>query len=163
MTFIEYVEHLRYCLSTVVQLLHQGQTVNQHFYTDVLQHLRVWENACQKWPEKCHTGDWFLHSINAPAHSVLSTPELLARNHTNVISNLLYSPGCYPMWLFSVSPNVTLVLKGNCSEGDNTEHLLNVVNIKEGKSRQFLSHLVYVRVQKLYLLTPYYTSSPSYQ
>jgi hypothetical protein len=41
-----------------------------------------------------------------------------------------------------VTPNLKLVLKGNCSEGDNTEYLLNVVNIKEGKSRQFY-HTLY--------------------
>jgi hypothetical protein len=52
MTFVEDVEHLGYCLSTMMQLLHQGQTEDQHFYTEVLQHL--WKDVLQKWPEKCH-------------------------------------------------------------------------------------------------------------
>jgi hypothetical protein len=48
----------------------KGGTVNQHFSSDVLQCLQ--EDVWQKWPDKWHTGDWFLYHSSAVTHSALS-------------------------------------------------------------------------------------------
>ncbi|KAL4149713.1 hypothetical protein QTP88_003590 [Uroleucon formosanum] len=48
----------------------QGQTVNQHYYLQVLTTLR--ERVRRKRPELWENDSWILHQDNAPAHSALS-------------------------------------------------------------------------------------------
>ena len=65
-----------------------GQTVNGHFYMQVLQRLRDavrWKRH-DKWQ-----GEWFLHHDNAPSHTSLVVQQFLAKKHschhpTNVLS-----------------------------------------------------------------------------
>ena len=52
------------------ELMPQGQTVNQHFYQQVLNHLhdRVWHTRRALWRNK----SWMLHHSNVPVHTALS-------------------------------------------------------------------------------------------
>jgi len=47
---------------------------------------------------------WLLHHDNAPAHSVLSIREFMAKNNIAILEQPPYSPDLNPVTLFS-SPN----------------------------------------------------------
>ncbi|KAL4098417.1 hypothetical protein QTP88_023036 [Uroleucon formosanum] len=87
----------------------QGQTVNQHYYLQVLTTLR--ERVRRKRPELWENDSWFLHQDNAPAHSALSVKRFLAKNRTPVLQHPPYSPDLAPcdFWLF---PKLKSALKG---------------------------------------------------
>ncbi|KAL4089073.1 hypothetical protein QTP88_024146 [Uroleucon formosanum] len=87
----------------------QGQTVNQHYYLQVLTTLR--ERVRRKRPELWENDSWFLHQDNAPAHSALSVKRFLAKNRTPVLQQPPYSPDLAPcdFWLF---PKLKSALKG---------------------------------------------------
>jgi hypothetical protein len=59
------------------EFVQQEQTVNHHFYTDVLWCLQ--EDVWQKYPEKWCTKDRFSHHDNASAFSALA--QLLSFTH----------------------------------------------------------------------------------
>jgi len=87
----------------------QGQTVNQHYYLQVLTTLR--ERVRRKRPELWENDSWILHQDNAPAHSALSVKRFLAKNRTPVLQHPPYSPDLAPcdFWLF---PKLKSALKG---------------------------------------------------
>lgn len=67
-----------------------GQTVNQHFYLEVLRRLR--EDVRRKRPELWRSGEWFLHHDNAPAHKALRMNRYLASQRWSVVPHSPYSP-----------------------------------------------------------------------
>jgi hypothetical protein len=57
------------------EFLQQGQTVNQHYYFEVVCRIRP-----ELWPDA-----WILHHDNAPAHDALAVWEFLAKKIHNKI------------------------------------------------------------------------------
>jgi hypothetical protein len=70
-----------------------GQTVNGHFYVQVLQRLRkaVQRKRHDKWQ-----GVWFLHHDNALNHTSLVVQQFLAEKSIPVITQPLYSQDLAP-------------------------------------------------------------------
>ena len=70
-----------------------GQTINGHFYVQVLQWLRkaVWRKRHDKWQ-----GEWFLHHNNALSHTSLVVQQFLTEKSIPVITQPLYSPDLVP-------------------------------------------------------------------
>ena len=59
----------------------QGQTVNKHYYREVLERLR--KRVHRVWPEIADT--WMLHHDNAPCHTAISVNECLAKKDISVV------------------------------------------------------------------------------
>lgn len=104
----------------------QGQTVNQHFYKEVLSRLiaRIRRSRRDLW----ENNRWILHHDNAPAHNALSIRQFLAEKQITTLEHPPYSPDLAPcdFWLF---PKVKSVLKGSHFEGveDIQEHVTNTL------------------------------------
>ena len=104
----------------------QGQTVNQHFYKEVLSRLiaRIRRSRRDSWENK----RWILHHDNAPAHSALSIRQFLAERQVATLEHPPYSPDLAPCdyWLF---PKIKGVLKGSHFEGveDIKEHVTSTL------------------------------------
>ena len=77
------------------EFLPQGQTINQHVYKNILQHLM--NSVREKRREQWETRSWLLHHDNAPAHNALGIWEFLAKNNIAVLEQ---PPNC---------PDLTLV------------------------------------------------------
>jgi hypothetical protein len=74
---VEHQEHVGDCEGAVYQeFVPPGQTVNQHYYLDILKRLR--EQFCRKHQEGWRKQDWLLHHDNAPAHTAFSVQRFLA-------------------------------------------------------------------------------------
>jgi transposase len=65
-----------------------GQTVNHAFYKDFLERLRKRVQRVRR----DIADDWVLHHDNAPAHTVLSICEFLAKKNIPVLPHPPYSP-----------------------------------------------------------------------
>jgi hypothetical protein len=87
----------------------QGQTVNQHYYLQVLTTLR--ERVRRKRPELWENDSWILHRDNALAHSALSVKQFLAKNRTQMLQHPPYSPNLAPCD-FCLFPKLKNALKG---------------------------------------------------
>ena len=79
----------------------QGQTVNQQFYLQVLNRLRLADS--RKRPQKLAAWAWSLHHDNAPAHTAYSIQvflEVMAflsfSNHPTPLTWLRVTFGCSP-------------------------------------------------------------------
>ena len=85
-----------------------GQTVNGHFYVQVLQRLHdaIRRKRRDKWQ-----GEWFLHHDNAPSHTSLDVQQFFTEKSIPVITQPLYSQDLAPsdFWLF---PTLKMGLKG---------------------------------------------------
>lgn len=86
-----------------------GQTINQHYYLQVLAQLR--ERIRKKRPELWKNKSWLLHQDNAPAHSALSVQTFLAKHGIPVLRHAPYSPDLAPCD-FYLFPKVKSALKG---------------------------------------------------
>ena len=73
------------------QFLPQGQTVNQHVYKEILQHLL--QVVQTRRPEMWKNKSWILHHDNTPVYMPLSTWQYLAKNNIPLLEQPLYSPG----------------------------------------------------------------------
>ena len=62
-----------------MELLPQGQTVNQHIYKEILWHLLC--SVCEKRHELWQDNAWLLHQDNAPAHNALNIRQLLTERN----------------------------------------------------------------------------------
>lgn len=108
------------------EFVQQGQTVNQHFYKEVLSRLiaRIRRSRRDLW----ENNRWILHHDNAPAHNALSIRQFLAEKQITTLEHPPYSPDLAPcdFWLF---PKVKSVLKGSHFEGveDIQEHVTNTL------------------------------------
>jgi histone-lysine N-methyltransferase SETMAR len=71
-----------------------GQTVNQHYYLEVLKCLR--EQVHRKRPERWRNQDWLLHNDSASAHTALSVQRFLAAKNMAVAPHPPYSPDLSP-------------------------------------------------------------------
>ena len=78
----------------------EGETVNQHFYQQVIIHLhnRVRRSRRALWSDK----SWLLHHDNAPALNVISVRQLLVKKEITALDHPLYFPDLAPcdFWLF---------------------------------------------------------------
>ncbi|GFV60152.1 putative mariner transposase [Trichonephila clavipes] len=87
----------------------ESQTINQHYYLEVLDNLR--ERIRKKRPEMWKEKSWIFHQDNAPAHSVLSVKRFLAKHSIPVLEHPPYSPDLAPCD-FYLFPKVKSALKG---------------------------------------------------
>jgi hypothetical protein len=87
----------------------EGQTVNQHYYVEVLKRLRF--AVCRKRPKNRESRANALHHNNAPEHTAHSVQVLLANNVIPVVQEPPYSPDMAPcgFWLFL---KLKMALKG---------------------------------------------------
>ena len=76
----------------------QGQTVNQHFYKEVLTHLV--NKICQKRRAFSAGKTWILHHGNAPAHTALSVKQFLVLKEITTLHHPPYSPDFAPYDFF---------------------------------------------------------------
>ena len=87
----------------------EGQTVNQHYYIDVLRRLR--EDVRRKRPELWATGDWYLLHDNAPPHVAATVQQYIEKTNMNILPHPPYSPDLSPCDYF-LFPRMKLGLKG---------------------------------------------------
>ena len=87
----------------------QGQTVNQHFYKEVL--TRLVNKICQKRRASGAGKTWILHHDNAPAHTALSVKQFLVSKEITTLHHPPYSPDLAPCDFF-LFPKLKGILKG---------------------------------------------------
>ena len=85
------------------EFLPQGQTIHQHVYKNILQHLM--RSVREKRRELWETRSWLLHHDKAPAHIALGIQESLAKNNIAVLEQPPYSPDLAPCDFFVCFPN----------------------------------------------------------
>jgi hypothetical protein len=106
-----------------------GQTVNQHYYKEVL--LRLREKVRRQRSQLFQSGRWLLHHDNAPAHTALSIQEFLAEKKIPVVPHPPYSPDLAPCDFF-LFPRIKMKLKGRRFDDDtikmNTTRELNMLS-----------------------------------
>ncbi|KAJ8944076.1 hypothetical protein NQ318_005986 [Aromia moschata] len=73
-----------------VHWIPEDQTVDQHYYIEVLTVLR--ERARRRRPDLWKTKSWKIHQDNAPAHSALSVKAFIAKYGITVLEYPPYSP-----------------------------------------------------------------------
>ena len=76
----------------------RGETVNKHFYLNVLKSLRV--AVRRKRPEAWTNSTSMLHHDNAPAHASLLIREFFTKHETTVVPQPPYSPDLAPADFF---------------------------------------------------------------
>jgi hypothetical protein len=77
------------CDSTVHQeFVSPGHTVNQHYYQEVLQCLKV--QVCRKRPEQWRNQDCFIHQDDVLAHTALLAQQFLAAENMAAVSHPPY-------------------------------------------------------------------------
>ncbi|UYV80101.1 hypothetical protein LAZ67_18001701 [Cordylochernes scorpioides] len=76
------------------ELVPECQTINQHYYLDVLRRLR--EPVRQKRPEKWHQKNWLLHHDNARPHTAVTVPLYLTKHGIALLPQPPYSPDLLP-------------------------------------------------------------------
>ena len=86
----------------------QGQTVNQHFYKEVLTRLvnKIRQKRRAFWGWKT----WILHHDNAPAHTALNVKQFLVSQEITTLHHPPYSPDLTPCDFFF--PKLKRILKG---------------------------------------------------
>ncbi|UYV64539.1 hypothetical protein LAZ67_3001141 [Cordylochernes scorpioides] len=91
------------------EFVSEGQTINQHYYIDVLKRLR--EAVRQKRPEKWHRKNWLLHHDNARPHTAVTVRLYLAKHGIALLPQPPCSPDLAPNDFF-LYPKIKKVLKG---------------------------------------------------
>lgn len=91
------------------EFLPEGQTVNKHYYLEVMKRLR--NSVRRKRPDLWNNNSWILHHDNAPSHTSTIVREFLAKNSTNIIDQAPYSPDMAPCDFF-LFPKLKLPLRG---------------------------------------------------
>lgn len=86
----------------------EGETVNQHYYREVLERLR--KRVARVRPNIKDT--WMLHHDNAPCHTALSITEFLTHKNIPVVPQPPYSPDLSPCDFF-LFPRLKNHLKGH--------------------------------------------------
>ena len=90
------------------------QTVNQHFYTEVL--TRMMAKIRHKRRELWVSNTWILHHDNAPAHAALSVRQFLATKQVTILDYPPYSPDLAPCD-YLLFPKLKGTIKGTRFEG----------------------------------------------
>lgn len=109
-----YIKTMLICFFDIRGIVHSefvppGQTVNQHYYLQVLKRLR--ESIRKKRTNLWLSGDWFFHHDNAPAHTALSVKQFLTKNGMTPIDHPPYSPDLAPSDFF-LFPRLKRNMKG---------------------------------------------------
>ncbi|UYV84461.1 hypothetical protein LAZ67_X002283 [Cordylochernes scorpioides] len=76
----------------------ESQTINQHYYLDVLRNLR--EPVCQKRPKKWHQKNWLLQYNNAWPHTAITVQLYLAKHGIALLPQPPYSSELAPNEFF---------------------------------------------------------------
>ena len=92
----------------MVEWLPEGQTVNQHYYIEVLTRLR--KLMRKKRPNLSKINIWMLHQDNAPAHNYLPVNKFLADKRIPVLEHPPYLSHLAPCGFFLI-PKLKSVLK----------------------------------------------------
>ncbi|KAJ8952556.1 hypothetical protein NQ318_006921 [Aromia moschata] len=108
----------------------EGQTINQHYYIEVLTALR--ERVIRRRPDLWKTKSWKIHPDNAPAHSALSVKAFFAKYGITVMEHPPYSPTCTPPPLNFLFRKVKSALK---------ETRFKSVEAVKAKGTEVLNHL----------------------
>ena len=90
------------------EFVSQGQTVNQHFYKEVL--TRLVNKICKKQRASWAGKTWILHHDNAPAHTALSVKQFLVSKEITTLHYPPYSPDLAPCNFF-LFPKLKGILK----------------------------------------------------
>ena len=90
------------------------QTINQHFYKEVL--TRLMAKIRRKRRELWASNTWILHHDNAPAHAALSVRQFLATKQVTILDHPPYSPDLAPCDYF-LFPKLKGTIKGTRFEG----------------------------------------------
>ena len=87
----------------------EGETVNQHFYQQVLICLdnRVRRSRRELWSDK----SWLLHHDDAPAHKAIRVRQLLVKKQITALDHPPYSPDL-AFCDFRLFPRLKAVMKG---------------------------------------------------
>jgi histone-lysine N-methyltransferase SETMAR len=88
-----------------------GQTVNQQYYWEVLQHLK--EPVHRKSQEQWRNQDWFIHHDIALACTALSVQQFLVAKNMALLPHPPYAPDLAPCDFF-LFPRMKLQLKECC-------------------------------------------------
>ena len=96
------------------EFVSQGQTVNQHFYKEVLTCLV--NKICQKRRASWTAKTWILHDDNAPAHTALSKKQFLVSKEITMLHHSTYSPKLAPCDFF-LFPKLKGILKRTRFQG----------------------------------------------
>ena len=86
---------------------HQGQTINQFYYREILERLR--KRVVRMQPSIAN--NWVLHHDNAPCHMAISVIEFLAKKGIPVVPQPPYSLDLSPCNFF-LFPKLKFYLKG---------------------------------------------------
>ena len=91
-TFVDHQEMVHH------EFVPQGQTVNQHFYKEILTRFvnKIHQKQRAFWAEKT----WILHHDNAPAHTALSVKQFLVMKEITMLHHPPYSPDLAPCDFF---------------------------------------------------------------
>ena len=92
----------------------QGQTVNQHFYKEVL--TRFVNKICEKRRASWAGKTWILHHDNALSHTVLSVKHFLVSKEITTLHHPPHSPDLAPCNFF-LFPKLKGILKGTRFQG----------------------------------------------
>ena len=110
------------------EFLPEGQTVNKEYYLSVMKRLR--EQIRRKRADLWEKNPLILHHDNAPSHKAIIVNKFLAKNSTNIIEQLSYSPGMAPAD-FCLFPKLKLPLRGT--------RFQSIEDIKENSRRELKS------------------------
>ena len=86
------------------EFVSQGQTVNQHFYKEVLTRLvnKIRQKQRAFWAGKT----WILHHDNAPAHRALSVKQSLVSKEITTLHHPPYSPDLAPYFYILIKLSI---------------------------------------------------------
>ncbi|KAJ8951326.1 hypothetical protein NQ318_008230, partial [Aromia moschata] len=84
-----------------VNWIPEGQTINQHYYIEVLTALR--ERVRRRRPDLWKTKPWKIRQDNATAHSALSVKAFFAKYSITVLEHKPCSPNLAPSDFFFIS------------------------------------------------------------
>ena len=94
----------------------QGQTVNQHFYKEVLSDSSGQQNLSKTKKKNWAGKTWILHHDNAPTHTALSVKQFLVLKEITTLHHPPYSPDLAPC-NFVLFPKLKGILKGTRFQG----------------------------------------------
>ena len=112
----------------------KGQTVNQHFYKEVLTRLvnKIRQKRRASWAGKT----WILHHDNAPAHTALSVKQFLVSKEITTLHHPPYSPDLAPCDFF-LFPKLKGILKGTRFQGVEDIKTSVTIHLKTITKEQF--------------------------
>ena len=114
----------------------QRQTVNQHFYKEVL--TRLVNKIRQKRRVSCAGKTWILHHDNASAHTALGVKQFLVSKEITTLHQPPYSPDLAPCDFF-LFPKLKGILKGTRFQGVEDIKTSVTRHLKKSQKKNFHS------------------------